>query len=151
MISQLINDKLIFLNLDVTNRDELFKIISSNLENNHFVSPLYYSSLIKRENSFPTGLDLGEYYVAIPHSDCKNIYKKFVAIVTLNQPLLMKRMDEPQQNIPVDCLFFLGVTNDESQIQLLQEILKIIQNKKIIYKIRTAKNINEVLNILKSN
>ncbi|WP_196599434.1 PTS sugar transporter subunit IIA [Pectinatus frisingensis] len=151
MINNYIYPELIWINKAFLNRDDLFKSFSSWLVQNGYVEKNYYQSLTKRENAFPTGLDIGGYSVAIPHSECKNIKKEFVGIVILASPISMNKMDNSYIKIPVDCFFFLGIKNGQDHIEVLQKIIKIIKNKNTIKALKSSNDTDTIVNILKNN
>ncbi|WP_019552966.1 PTS sugar transporter subunit IIA [Propionispira raffinosivorans] len=106
MIDQYVYPELVWVHKLFPNKEDLFKTVARNLYNNGFVNEQYSESLISREIKFPTGLALEDYFVAIPHSDCKNVKKSFVSVVILDKPVIMNKMDDPEMEIPVEYVFF---------------------------------------------
>ena len=56
----IIDDNLIFSNLEYENSNEVLKFLSDNLEKNGYVKESFYDGLLEREAAYPTGLDFGD-------------------------------------------------------------------------------------------
>ena len=59
----------IFLNFDANDRKDFLSKISKILFEKKYVKEGFNDSIIEREEKYPTGLDFGEYKIAIPHTD----------------------------------------------------------------------------------
>lgn len=66
-----INEKNIFVDLEVRDFPELITLIAQPLVEDQDVVAEYPSQVIKREEGFPTGLPTEPIGVAIPHTDAK--------------------------------------------------------------------------------
>ena len=62
---------LIYLNRDFSGREEMFNEIGTVLIEKGMVKPVYIEKILKREENFPTGIDLGYMQVAMPHEESK--------------------------------------------------------------------------------
>ncbi|WP_158179054.1 PTS sugar transporter subunit IIA, partial [Lactiplantibacillus plantarum] len=82
--------------------------------------------IIKRESTFPTGLQLEHRGVAIPHTDADTINKEFVAVVVNDAPIAFSRMDDPEQKVDAKLVFVLGLNKPHAQLEMLQALMGII-------------------------
>ena len=71
----IIDEELIFSGLECKNSEEVMKFMADNLEKNGYVKNSFYDGLLDREANFPTGLDFGEYSVAMPHTEVEHVIK----------------------------------------------------------------------------
>ncbi|MEL5725275.1 PTS sugar transporter subunit IIA, partial [Lactiplantibacillus pentosus] len=80
-VSDYLRDQLIFLHTSFKTSSDLFTAINKAAQENGFVTDQFLPKIIKREATFPTGLQLEHRGVAIPHTDADTINKEFVAVV----------------------------------------------------------------------
>lgn len=139
----------IYLNCRARDRVELFSQVAEDLLSKKYVKKGFLDFINNREDKYPTGLQLTDYTVAIPHGDPKYINKPFVAVITLLKPILMKQMDDTTKNLYVDTLFILGLGNGTDHLSLLQDIMKLLQKGSFVKKIRACNGIDEVKFVIK--
>ncbi|WEV51568.1 PTS sugar transporter subunit IIA [Lactobacillus sp. ESL0731] len=147
--SEYVDEKTIYLGLDVANVQELFQFVANDLEKHNFVLPGFFDYLVSRENNYPTGLKLNNYAVAIPHGDPKYIQKPFVAVITLNHPIKVRQMDDANAELDVKLLFLLGMNANSAHLDLLKEIISLIQQESFVKKISAAKTKSEVVKVIR--
>lgn len=75
----------IFIDVEVTEFEELVKLISAPLISNKDVVEAFPEEVIKREVNFPTGLPTEPFCVAIPHTDAKFVLNNKVTIAVLKK------------------------------------------------------------------
>lgn len=149
MLEQLIKEDLVYINLPFKNRDDLFRYISDELKEKGYVKDTFYRALTERENTYPTGIQLSNFSVAIPHGNPEQINKPFVALVTLDTPIKINRIDEPEELLDVKLLFFLGIKDGSQHLDLLKALMGMLQNEPdFIIKITEVHSTQEVLSLL---
>lgn len=139
----------IFLNCQAQSRAELFSKVSDKLLNEGYVKKGFLDFINHREDNYPTGLQLQNHTVAIPHGDPQFINKPFVAVITLTKPVTMRRMDDATIKLPVDTLFTLGLTNGSDHLDLLKEIMKLLQTDSFVQQIKNCTNKDEVETVIR--
>ncbi|MDN6641279.1 MAG: PTS sugar transporter subunit IIA [Tetragenococcus sp.] len=144
-MKNLFNKELVFLDIESSNANELFKIIAGDLKNKGFVNEKYYDGLINREKNFPTGLQLEDYGVSIPHTDPETVTKDFIAVVRPSFPIMFSLMEDNDKNIPVDLCFFIGLKDGKRSPLVLVELISLIQNHKLILSILNEKNREKII------
>ena len=126
-LSKLFDKELVFC-LTAKSQEELFYQVADLLEERKIVKPSYKEALIKREQSFPTGLDmefLGKDLpnVAIPHTDIEHNLAENVVVVKLEQPVTFHNMIAPAQTVPVSLVFFIINHSSSSQTNILAQLM----------------------------
>lgn len=139
----LIND-LVKLNLSVSDRDEFFEVMYNEAFNKGYVTEEFLSKIKERESVFPTGLNIGDYSVAIPHTDPQYVKEQFIAVVTLEKPVKFNQMDDASLETDVNVIFMLGLNQPHSQIEVLQQLMQMIQNKSNVDQLLSAKGFEDV-------
>lgn len=142
---EFLNQKLVFLNKSYVSSDELFEEIGGEIFARGYGTVQFVEKLKEREENFPTGLNLGNYGVAIPHTDPEFVTQQFISVATLNEPVTFKSMENIDVEVPVRLVFILGLKKAENQLVVLQKLMKVIQNETLVNRIMKEKNINELL------
>ncbi|WP_373481698.1 PTS sugar transporter subunit IIA [Acetobacterium sp.] len=109
----------------------------------------FVEAAVERERTFPTGLPT-KIGVALPHTEAKYVLKESISIVTLKNTIVFAGMGNPKESIPVQIVFLLAINNPEKQLRILQTIITIIQNEKMLIKIKDAKEPQIIYNLIKT-
>lgn len=141
---------LIYLNRDFSGREEMFSEIGTVLIEKGLVKPVYIEEILKREESFPTGLDLGYMQVAMPHVEAKYVNDNAVFIVTTKKGV---EFDNAEDDGTVDSkiIFGLIVKDSNEHLDFLMKLTELFQKEDALKKIYNSTDVEEVLNILKEN
>lgn len=134
--------ELIFTNQKISSADNLFETFYDNALSKGYVTEAFLPKIKEREKNFPTGIALMDYNVAIPHTDPECIKKEFVAIYTLEEPVKFSRMDDPTQQVDVDLVFILGLNQPHTQLEMLQCLMGVIQDKALVDQMKSCDNTN---------
>ncbi|QVI34609.1 PTS sugar transporter subunit IIA [Lacticaseibacillus chiayiensis] len=148
-VSDFLNDKLIFLNQTFKSADELFDKVAEFAERSQMVNESFLPKIKEREATFPTGLELEDRGVAIPHTDADTIKQEFVAVITNKDGIPFKRMDDPNQLVSAKIVFVLGLNQPHAQLEMLQALMSVIQDRSVLDQIQSATSANEIKEILK--
>ena len=146
-INEYLNKDLIINNLEAETTDDIFHALSEMLLKSNFVKDSYYNGLVKRESKFPTGLTLGKYNVAIPHTDAIHVIKPAIVVVTLKHPVVFNNMDGDGQ-VKVNIVFAMALNEPHSQIMMLQQLMLLIQNEDVLKCMNDAKDSEELYDIV---
>lgn len=147
-ISEFFQNELIVTNLDVESKEEVFKVLFKKLYDNGFVKESFLDAIIKREKSFPTGLQLKKYNVAIPHTDPEHVIKPAIAVATLSNPVIFKNMANPLEDVLVNIIFMIALNESHSQVEMLQQLIQLIQNDVFLEKIISLEGGDEIINLV---
>ena len=89
-------EDLVLPEITVNNSNEAIKQTGEVLYKAGFVSEEYVESVLKRESSFPTGLQLAGLALAIPHATPEgNVAKNGIAVGRLTTPVYFQSMENP--------------------------------------------------------
>ena len=147
-VSDYLRDKLIFLHTNFKNSHELFKGVNEVAKQNGYVTEDFLPKIIKRESTFPTGLQLEKCGVAIPHTDADTIRKEFVSVIVNESPIRFKRMDDPTQEVDDKLVFVLGLNRPHAQLEMLQALMSIIQDASLVDKLEHANTNADIYDLL---
>jgi len=148
-IKEFLRRDLVVNNLEAKSAEDVFKKMSPILLEAGFVEDSFFNGLVNRENKFPTGLLLGKYNVAIPHTDAVHVKKPAIAIATLKNPVKFNCMDG-NGSVDVNIVFTMALNEPHSQIVMLQQLMFLIQNESILENMLQAKDSDEVYDIVSS-
>lgn len=112
---QLFEPDLIFVHLDIKDKEELLNLFGKKLVQKGYVTKKYIQTVFNREKATPTSIGNG---VAIPHGDQNEINEAKVVIATLKKPILW-------DSEMVDVIFLLVVKmTNEFEINRTQKFYK---------------------------
>lgn len=147
-LTKFIKENLIKVNLQCKDRDELFKMMHDEAFKYGYVEASFLDGLKSRESVFPTGLKLTNYNVAIPHTDAVHVKEEFIAIVTPENPVDFKLMEDENQEEKMSLIFMLGLNKPHSQLEVLKELMSLIQREDLVKQIVESKDQDQIKSIL---
>lgn len=117
----------------LNNRNDLFKNISIDLIDKNLVKDDFSKNLIKREDNYPTGMDLSPIdkrlpNIAIPHTESIYVNTTRIIPIKLNNQIVFRNMINPEESIDVDFIFLILNNNSDNQVNLLSSIMDFINN-----------------------
>lgn len=125
----MIDEELIFPQLDLKNSDEIISFLAEKLEKAGRVKPSFEQAVKDREKKFPTGLPSGEIAVAIPHTDVEHVNEASLVFATLKSPIKFQNMADKNQSLPVSFVVMLAMKEPHSQVTMLQSLMQLFQNQ----------------------
>lgn len=149
-LNNYINKDLLFLDLEVNSQEDLLRYMAKELNRRENVNEEFIKKVIEREKEFPTGLQIEEIGVAIPHSDIEYVNEPAVALAVLKNPINFYSMEDGKKIIPINVVFMLAVDDGNKQLKLLQEIMGLIQSKETLKNIIEADTKEEILELIAS-
>lgn len=149
MIWEELNKQLIFTDLEAENCEDVLDQVGEALIKEGYCRDTYKEALKIREADYPTGLDIDGIGVAIPHTDVSHVNKQGTAIAVLKKPVTFVQMGTDDETTEVRLVFMLAVKEPKTQIDRLQAILGIIQDKETLKKLLEVKNREEIIEIIK--
>jgi|GEM_PF-4533710 Phosphotransferase system mannitol/fructose-specific IIA domain (Ntr-type) len=104
--SKLFDKELIFLNLDVSNRNELFKKVYEKLAEKGIVKESYLDALTKREDEFPTGVVTQFLPIALPHANPENVNLPLLQLFKQKMIFVFNKWEQMKTRIPKTSSFW---------------------------------------------
>ena len=149
MIWEELKDTLIITGLDAQSDQDVMVKVGGALVQEGYAKETYVDALYKREQEFPTGLDVDGVGVAIPHTDVSHVKKAGIAIAVLNNPVTFVQMGTDDETVEVRLVFMLAVINPDKHIDRLQRIMAIIQDTRVLKKLIEANRADQIIEIIK--
>lgn len=129
----------IFVDIEVTDFDELIKVLAQPLIENQDVVEVFPDQVIQREKEFPTGLPTEPFGVAIPHTNAEFVMNNKVTIATLKKPIQMEIMGGMDDGtIDVSIVFLLALGQSNKQLNILQKLMGILNQEDILTRIKNG-------------
>lgn len=131
-----------------SNQLDFFEDIFEKAYSGDFVLNDFLEKIILREESFPTGIKTEKIAVAIPHTDAEYINKEFIALYILERPIVFKSMEDNNEDLSVEIIFVLGLKEAHSQLEMLQSLIQLIQNDKLMTNFKEVRSYSELVKLL---
>ena len=142
-----IDKDLIFINMNFENKNKLFKFIADELGKRDYINDTYEEAVNKREEKFPTGFQLKNINIAMPHADPVNSKADKLVVLTLETPVEFQNAED-KGTLGVNIVFGLVFHNRDKHIDYLMRLSNLIQNSEKLEKIKKAGTKEEIYDIL---
>jgi len=139
---------LVLLHMEAETSNEIIQNLGALMLSKGYVKDSYIEAVLERERNLPTGLPIGDFCVAIPHTDSGHVNQSNIAITTLKKPSVFHSMVNPEEKLNVEVVFLLAVKDPNLQIQLLKNLMSVFQNKELLIKVRDASSKEEISELL---
>lgn len=149
MIWEELDPALVMTGLDARDRSDALTQIGQVVIREGYAKESYVDALIRREENYPTGLDIDGVGVAIPHTDVSHVNKAGIAIAVLKEPVTFIQMGTDDEPVDVQLIFMLSVVDPNAHIDQLQRILEIIQDTSVLEQLLNVKNVEQIIEIVK--
>ena len=140
---------LIFLDFESDNQINFFGKIYKILEERGDVKFSFLTSIIEREKEFPTGLDMGKYKIAIPHTNPEHINNEAVVFVRNKKRIIFRDMGMDLNDLETDFIFVLLVKKNGEQIAVLENLMNLLSDERLLDKLKDIKREEEIYSLLK--
>ncbi|ADG41242.1 PTS system, galactitol-specific IIA component, putative [Leuconostoc kimchii IMSNU 11154] len=127
----MLEDKIIILDSKAKTKEEALTILANELVTSGAVKATYPMAILKREKNFPTGLSTDSIGFAIPHTDAEHVNRDQVGLLRLQNTVEFLQMGDGQA-IQVKIIFMLALSKPHEQLEMLQKLISIFQNKKMV-------------------
>lgn len=139
---------LILLDVEAVDEKDIITKLGGRMLEKQYVKETYVEAVLEREASLPTGLDIGEFCVAIPHTDSGHVNKSAVSVGVLRKPVKFHSMIAPERTIDAHIVFLLAVKNPDGQVDLLQSLMSVFQNIELLKALKGAGSREEAASLL---
>ena len=145
MISNILNSKQIFINLNVKNKRHLFQELSfrASLLNNNIKDKTLFNEMIKRERLGNTSLGKG---IAIPSAMLENITETLVLFSLLTKPISYNSFDN--KDVDIVCLVISPISSNSKHLYFLSNFSRTIKAGNIPNEIRGCDTSDSLLAVL---
>ena len=140
-----------FLISNAGNSDALFEEVYGLLYSEGYVKKEFLAEVKKRERNYPTGLQMGNNNIALPHVDACYVQKNALVICKLKRPIKFKRMDENSQEIEVKIVFFLIISDVSIHVDTISSLKKVWQCENIMNQFNVIETKQELMDCFLAN
>lgn len=148
MAEVVFSEGLIELGIAGTHRNDVIKVLADKLEGGGYVTRGYYDRVIRREETYATGLPTA-IPVAICHTEAKYVNQSAMAIGTLAQPVEFHEMGSPEKVIKAEIVFLLALKDHKGKSAFLARLTMIFKDRALLMAIRYAEDSTMLVNFLK--
>lgn len=143
-----VREDLVLLNVEGNNRDEVLFNIASIIMQKGIAKETFYDALIERENSYPTGLPIGEINVAIPHTYPEHINEVAITIAIPKKPVMFYNMGAREEKLLVHVIVCLTMRKMDDNVKLLPALLGFFAEEENLRNLLLCKTPSEVMALL---
>jgi PTS system fructose-specific IIA component len=148
-ISNVIDEKLIALDMDVTTKEEMLERLTDLFDEQGKLNDrdAFLKDVMWREGEGQTGIGMG---VAIPHGKSAGVNTTSLAIGVSKKPLAWESLDDE----PVSVVILFAVTEGDSDVihlKLLQHVAMLLAHESFVEKLHAVSSTAEMLALLESN
>lgn len=118
---------LVLWGLTAPDKDDLFAIVHDELLQRGWVHETYLEGVRQREQVYPTGLDFGDFAVALPHVDCEHVIRSALVMALVEEPLHFQAMDDPAQSLACRLAIFPVLASSGDQLIFLSAVTTALQ------------------------
>lgn len=115
----------------------------------HCVTADYIDAALSREEDFPTGIQLHNAGIAIPHATPEeNVLRSGIAVVKLLSPVDFHSMENPEDTVAANLVLFLALKDQQLHLEILKKLFLSLQKPELVQKLidsRDGKSLLEVL------
>lgn len=141
----------VILNESYQDKEAVIADVNKILVAADWVTPDFAEKVLAREKDFPTGIDQGNFGIAIPHTDAECVTKEFIALVIPKAPVLFQQMDDNRKTVAADFVFVLGLNQPHEQLTMLQSLMKLIQNTELLKELAEQRDKANIMELLKKH
>ncbi|UFT99596.1 PTS sugar transporter subunit IIA [Radiobacillus kanasensis] len=145
------DESLILTDIDVSSKEEVIALLANNLCEKGFVKESYVAAVLKREQTYATGLPTNGCSVAIPHTDIEHVNKRAISLGIIKETVDFGIMGEQEDTTPVKLVFMLATDEEHSQLSLLQRLMLVFQDKELLLLLSTEKDKTKIKEIIEEN
>ncbi|MHB1395066.1 MAG: PTS sugar transporter subunit IIA [Clostridia bacterium] len=148
-LKEVLDYSLCFSNLEVKDWEDGLRKLSGELYIKGIVNAGFVENVVKREMEFPTGLPMGGYNAALPHTYPEYVNHSAICIATLKNPVDFCIMGSPKEIVSVNVIFMLAIKEGSQHLDLLKQLIEgVIQDSKLINDIVYSKSGQEIFNAI---
>lgn len=142
-------EETILLDIDASNKREVFEIMSDNLYKLKRISSKekFIESLYERESQGETGVELG---LAIPHGKSESVIINTLSMCRLNKSIEWETLDDSPVNIIVMFAVSEGENANDKHLDLLAKVAGNLSESKILDFLKISNNKSDIIKKLLS-
>ncbi|MDD5845281.1 MAG: PTS sugar transporter subunit IIA [Olsenella sp.] len=144
----LLRKELVNVNLEASSKEDLLRKLAGEFLEEGLVKPSFPQAILDREAVYPTGLPAVAFDIAIPHCAASNVIETSMAVATLAHPVEFQQMGSADITLHPEVVFMLAIQDPDKQLETLQKIMGVIQDRDLLVKIRSSRDADELYGLL---
>ena len=145
---QILKKELILMNVEAENNEQALRTMANRFVEVGVGKASYPDAIVERERNYPTALPATAFDIAVPHTFAEHVNEAAMGVCVLKNPVEFKQMGSPEITLHPQLLFMLAITDPKDQISILRKIMKLIQNEETLNKIKDAKTVDEIYDLV---
>jgi PTS system galactitol-specific IIA component len=137
---QAIYEDLVIYGVDAKDAEDAIRQVGQRLFQKGFVKDTYIDAVVAREKEYPTGLQLKDLAVAMPHTAGVHVNTPAVCVAQLAHPVTFAHMGDPDTKVQTEILFMMAIQNPDAQVDTLQKVMGVFTNDEAVAKFKAAKD-----------
>ena len=141
------DEEVVLLNQDAPDRDAALRLLADEFLGKGLVAPSFPQAVLDREDTYPTGLDLGTIGVAIPHTDVEHVVSPQLGFMSLARPVQFHHMADEATITDVSMIIMLALHKSEDQVPMLQHLMGLLQDRASLDALASATSPADVIGV----
>lgn len=144
----MIDKELIFHQLNITDFQTVIEEMGKKMQELGYVKDSYIGAVIEREKNTPTGLEMNEYGIAIPHTDKEHVNESIISVATLKNSVTVYSMIDPTKPIEIQLIILMAIKDPNGQVKMLGNLMGLFQDVTTLQALENAENEEEMYSII---
>lgn len=144
----MIQKDLIFTDVKAESRGDVIAQLAGKLLEAGKVKDTYREAVLTREEQYPTGLPLGDYCIAMPHTFAEHVNEPCIAVAKLRDPVVFCEMGDKDTQLNVSLVMMMAISDPDAQIGLLQKVLMAFSDRSVLEQLKESNSADEIYEIL---
>ncbi len=140
--------QLCLFNVEAASQQTILTQMATLLLKHEIVKSDFLSGILQREHEYPTGLYVNDVGFALPHTDSSKVNVSQICFASLAKPINFCSMTDKDDIIPVKFIFMLAMKQPHEQLDNLQNLVGLFQNKNDIHALSQCQSTHEFMDIL---
>lgn len=142
-------EELIFLDEPLTTNTEVLTYSFEQLSKLGYVKEDYLSSILSREEEFPTGLmtHVG-IHIAMPHTEAHLAEKEAIVFIRTKEPVFFQHMVDPDEEVETRLIFNIVIKDPKNQVIFLTKLMKLFQTEELLKQLLVETEKSTIVNLL---
>lgn len=145
----MIHKELIYINLQAKKKEDVIEKLADELFSAGKVKETFKEAVLAREKEYPTGLPLGNYNIAMPHTFAQHVVEPAIAVAKLETPVIFTEMGTMDTELPVSLIMMMAVSEPKEQVGLLKKILQVFSDNEVLQELMESTTVQDMYETLK--
>lgn len=135
---QAVYEDLVLYGIEAKDAEDAIRQVGQHLLDKGFVKDTYIDAVAQREKEYPTGLQLKDMAVAMPHTAGIHVNTPAVCVAKLAKPVIFNHMGDPDTKVEAELLFMMAIQSPDAQLDTLQKVMGVFTNDAAVAQLKAA-------------